>query len=144
MRSRPALLSALHQLETEAAAAVEVRRPRSDYAAAPGILDFEPNHRARQQDADHHGVLAAGAAMEHAVGNQLGDQQLGALENAGRDAVARRSWGDDDPRGAGRARRRAGARRTPRPARPWLPPGGSRTARRSASAAVSAAALRRG
>src|SRR3954451_9102810 len=100
MRSRPALLSALHQLETEAAAAVEVRRPRSDYAAAPGILDFEPNHRARQQDADDHGVLAAGAAMARDVADELGGQQRGALEHAGRDAVAR-ALGDVSGGGGG-------------------------------------------
>src|SRR3954468_10000620 len=46
----PALAEGLHELQAEAAAAVEVRGTRDDHAAAPGILDFEPDQRARQTE----------------------------------------------------------------------------------------------
>src|SRR3954471_1270357 len=44
----PALAECLHEVQTAAAAAVKDGGLRSDHAAAPGVLDLEPNHRARQ------------------------------------------------------------------------------------------------
>src|SRR4051812_11325202 len=99
----PALAERLHELQAEAAAVVAVWRTWGDHAAAARVLDFEGNVRARQPDADDDGVRGARAAVAHAVGDQLGYEQPGAVEHAGRDAAAQ-TLGDDDPRGAGRAR----------------------------------------
>ena len=97
----PSLAEHLHQVQPHPAALDRVRGPGCDDAVVAGVLDFHPAPRLGEADADGQLLAGSGTTVSHAVGDQLGDEQLRMVEHGRRHPVAEIP-GDDLP---GSARR---------------------------------------
>src|SRR2546423_14828890 len=94
MLEPPALAELLHEVESEAAAAIAVRSAHRDDAVVARVLDLEADLGVRAVEAEDERRLSRRVAVEHAVGHQLGGQQLYAIEH-GRGYVLAQTAGDD-------------------------------------------------
>jgi hypothetical protein len=99
----PPLAEHLHEVQAHPAAVDPVDRPGCDDSVAAAILDLQPERALSEADTDQQRLAGSGLAVAHAVGDQLGDQQLRAVEHRRRDHAAELPHGDA-ARGARRLR----------------------------------------
>jgi hypothetical protein len=64
----------VHEVESKASAAVELGGTCHDGAITAGVFDIETYHGAGELDSEDHGATRRRTAVQHAIGDQLGDQ----------------------------------------------------------------------